>query len=99
MGRDYADPLRHPHFLYQDVVRLSNLVTPRSNVFAIWMTVGFFELDERDRLGAEYGLDNGSAIRHKAFQIIDRSIPVGYEPNGAFEGNSRNTVLHYHFTN
>jgi len=98
-GRDYADPDRNPYFLYQDIVRLSNLATPRSNVFAVWTTVGFFELDGQNRLGSEYGLDTGNTVRHKSFQIIDRSIPVGYEPDNDFQGNSRDTLLYENFTN
>jgi len=102
-GHDYADPKRNPYFLYQDVMRLSNLVTTRSNVFAIWSTVGFFELDEQGRLGREYGLDAGNVIRHRAFQILDRSIPVGYQPGDEstppFEGNLRESLLLDHYLN
>ena len=31
------------------------------------------------QLGAELGSDTGEIVRHRAFYIIDRSIPVGYE--------------------
>jgi hypothetical protein len=30
-------------------------------------------------LGAEVGLDSGEVKRHRAFYIIDRSIPVGFQ--------------------
>jgi hypothetical protein len=32
------------------------------------------------RLAQEVGADEGNVKRHRAFFIIDRSIPVGYEP-------------------
>jgi hypothetical protein len=95
-GFPASDPLRNPFFRYQTLSRLSNVATPRSNVFAVWMTIGFFTL-ENGRLGAEYGLDNGEAVRHKAFMLIDRSLPVGYRPGETF--NARETVLIDHMTN
>ena len=71
--------------------RLGNLVTTRSSVFAIWITVGYFEVDENDDLltnggggtgplGVECGRDSGGAVRNRGFYIFDRSIPVAYEP-------------------
>ncbi len=43
-----ADPMyrnnsRNSAFRYQNIERLSNLVTTRSNVYAVWVTVGYFE--------------------------------------------------------
>jgi hypothetical protein len=35
---------RNPYFYYQGLQRLQNLVTTRSNVFAVWITVGYFEV-------------------------------------------------------
>ena len=39
------DGERNPYFYYQPMTRLGNLVTNRSNVFAIWITVGYFEVE------------------------------------------------------
>ena len=39
---DHSD--RNPYFRYQALTRLGNLVTTRSNVYAIWITVGYFEV-------------------------------------------------------
>jgi len=48
--------------------RLANIGTPRSNVFAIWVT-----------LRAMVPNDPDSVRYHRAFYIVDRSIPVGFE--------------------
>ncbi len=67
------------YFQTQLMQRLSNLTTTRSNVFAVWVTVGFFEY-QNGGIGKEYGLDTGSRQRYRAFYIIDRTRPVGYSP-------------------
>ena len=78
------------YFQTQLMQRLSNLTTTRSNVYAVWITVGFFELKGAPgtggdgispyQVGREYGLDSGSRQRYRAFYIIDRTQPVGYSP-------------------
>jgi hypothetical protein len=40
-----TDVDRHPYFRYQPMQRLANLTTTRSNVYAMWITVGFFETE------------------------------------------------------
>lgn len=85
----HINPFRNPYFRYQSIQRLANLTTTRSNVYAIWSTIGFFEVEllfdpttgrTRETLGKEAGRDNGTARRHRAFYIVDRSIPVAFEP-------------------
>lgn len=80
---------RNPYFRYEPMQRFANLVTTRSNVYAIWITVGFFEVENVSpsdrtprgyRLGREIGWDTGEATRHRSFYIVDRSIPVAFEP-------------------
>ena len=60
--------------------RLGNLVTMRSSVFSIWITIGFFEVNDDGSLGDELGSDFGEEQRHRAFFVLDRSIPVAFEP-------------------
>jgi hypothetical protein len=77
---------RNPFFRYRNFERLGNLVTTRSNVYAIWITVGYFEVRRSTNtlfpdgyeLGQELGVDTGDMQRHRAFYIFDRSIPVGF---------------------
>jgi hypothetical protein len=82
-------PNRNPYFYYQSLMRMAATTTTRSNVFAVWITVGRFEAEPTSpsethpdgyRLGAELGWDTGSVERHRAFYMIDRTIPVACQP-------------------
>ena len=84
---NFNDTNRNPFFRYQSLSRLANLVTTRSNVYAVWITVGYFEAEwvgvgpaypDGYRLGRELGSDTGDIKRHRAFYLIDRSIPAGF---------------------
>ena len=77
----FDDTTRNAYFKYQSRQRLGNMATNRSSVFAIWVTVGFFEVDANGLPTAtEIGADTGENRRHRAFCIFDRSIPVAFEP-------------------
>jgi len=95
----YRGQDRNPYFRYQALQHIGNVLSTTSNTFAVWITVGFFEVEDTPsprpnippgvpdmahpdglRLGLEVGLDTGDVKRHRAFYIIDRSIPVAYEP-------------------
>lgn len=89
----YQDAARNPYFRYQPLQKVDNLFSTNSNCYAVWVTVGYFEVEsngtppvidqahpEGVRLAGEVGVDEGNVKRHRAFYIIDRSIPVGYEP-------------------
>ena len=64
---------------------MGNLVTNRSNVYAVWMTLGFFEVDDKGQATTTEA-EGTDFHRHRAFYLIDRSIPVGYE-----QGQDHNT--------
>ncbi len=89
-GNPSIDTSRNAFFRYQAMSRLSNLLTTHSNVFAVWITVGYFELEpnptgvdaahpDGHRLGQELGWETGEIKRHRAFYMIDRSVPVAYQ--------------------
>lgn len=92
-----TDPERSPFFRYRTINKLANTVTTRSNVFAVWITVGYFEANDPFLTppdlspGREVGYDTGNTVRHKAFYIIDRSIPVGFQPGR--DHNARECVV------
>ncbi len=75
------------YFRYLGLTRLGNLTSHNSNVFSVWVTVGYFEVDERGNLGKELGYDSGQITRNRFFYIIDRSIPVPYEPGGGHDAS------------
>lgn len=59
---------RNPLHEFYTATRLANTVTPRSNVFAVWVTLREATANDPD-----------SVKYRRAFYIVDRSIPVGYE--------------------
>jgi hypothetical protein len=93
------DPVANPQFQYLTANRLANVATTRSHVFAVWVSVGFFQWDETtgkyildaNQNPLEVGADTGSSERHRGFYIFDRSIPVAYETGQ--DHNVRDAIL------
>ncbi len=86
-GAAFRDANRHPVFRYVPLNKLANTATTRSNVYAIWITVGYFEVTpvqansaypDGYQIGRELGSDTGQVVRHRAFYIFDRSVPMGF---------------------
>ncbi len=83
---------RHPFNDLYPISRLQKLVTERSNVFAVYTTIGLFEYDPvTGNVGKEFGVDSGEARRFKAFYVVDRSVPVGFRIGE--DHNITNTIL------
>jgi hypothetical protein len=100
----YRNSQRNPYFRYQLPLKLGSTTTTRSNVFAVWLTVGYFEAEPVPSananvdaypdgywLGAELGADTGQINRHRAFYIIDRTQPTAFEPGE--DHNAEQTIL------
>lgn len=80
-GISYLDGSLHTYYRFHGLNRIGGSVTTTSNVYAVWVTVGFFDLDPNTgQIVAEHGSETGEQKRHRAFYIIDRSIPVAFEP-------------------
>lgn len=70
----------NPALTYATAMRLANVATIRSNVFAVWIT-----LRVTDRF------DSAAApAYHRVFAIIDRSVPVGFDAGEPL--NARETI-------
>ena len=66
---------RNPYFRYSTISQLADRVTTRSNVFAVWVTIGFFEENADQSVGNEIT----PIKRLRGFYLFDRSIPVAYQ--------------------
>lgn len=87
-----SNRLRNPWMRYQTLMRMPNLVANNSQVFLIRLTLGFFEVDAATgELRDEYRATEGLAERFKGTFVIDRSIPVGYQPG--VDMNTRDVVI------
>ena len=89
-----SDRRQLPFFRSEWLQKVTNLTTVRTHQYAVWITVGFFEvLNEgdpllgstsamlaTDKLGPEIGLAQGENIRYRSFFVIDRTKAYGFSP-------------------
>lgn len=116
------DASRHPYYRFYTMQRLSQTTTPRSNIYAVWITMGNFEVEpvpktvfdnyananpsrlpefydiypDGYRLKGELGWDTGEIKRRRAFFVVDRTIPVGFErgrANNAFDAVTLQRII------
>ena len=73
----------HPLVRLEMLDKILNQSTIRSNVFGIWLTVGFFEVTDSTsfpvKLGGEIGAAAGRQTRYKLFSLVDRTRITAFE--------------------
>ncbi|MGC4003941.1 MAG: hypothetical protein QM811_12770 [Pirellulales bacterium] len=95
---DYGDPARHRIMALQPIERLANLTTTRSNVYAMWVTVGYFEVTPNNSVPGGYQNRPRTGDRHRrgraASRVRDhRSLDPGRLPTRV-ESQRRSSVHH-----
>lgn len=88
------DRRQHPFFRTELLQKVMNLTTVRTQQFAVYVTVGFFEVKKEgnantlqpDILGPEIDKNN----RYTMFAVVDRSKAEGFNPINP--GNFRQLV-------
>jgi hypothetical protein len=89
------DAREHPFWRIEMLQRVMNLTTVRTHQYAVWITVGFFEVKRRgdvgmmasghpqlafDILGPEVGLAGDNHRRYRGFFLVDRLKLDGFDP-------------------
>ena len=90
------DMKQHPYFRTEALQKAMNLTTERTHQYAVWITIGFFEVKRQgdllmiqqgnpvlayDMLGPEIGASTGQTTRFRGFFLVDRLQLTGYDPN------------------
>ncbi len=82
------DNRQHPQFRTELLQKMMNLSTVRTHQFAVWITVGFFEVTHAgtpelglaDVLGGELNVAAGTNTRNRSFFLLDRTKATGFNP-------------------
>jgi hypothetical protein len=77
----YYDGDRNPYNYYQPASRLGNLVTNRSGVFAVWITVGYFEVEPAPKVDPTLADWGNQAMKDRCggdISLYNRIYPDGY---------------------
>jgi len=88
---------QHPFWRTEQLQRVMNLTTTRTHQYAVWITIGFFEVTRQgdlgmlafnpqlafDILGPEIGAANGKSTRYRGFYVVDRLKLTGFNPGSS----------------
>jgi hypothetical protein len=82
----HRNTARNVYFRYRTMSDIAERTTTRSNVFAVWVTVGYFDITN-----PAAPVEVSPIVRNRGFYIFDRSIPVAYERGQ--DHNVRDAIL------
>ena len=95
LGATAKDYRQHPNWRLEMMQRVMNLTTVRTHQYAVWITVGFFEVIKTgdlgmlyarypqyafDVMGPEVGAVTGNNVRFRGFFLVDRTKLTGFNP-------------------
>jgi hypothetical protein len=102
-----VDYRQHPYWRSEMLQKVMNLTTVRTHQFAVWITVGFFEVTRVgdltmlasptpqyafDTIGPEVGAVTGNNVRYRGFFLVDRTKLIGF--NASNTGSFRAAVVY-----
>ena len=97
------DAREQPFWRIEMLQRVMNLTTVRTHQYAVWITVGFFEVKRRgdvgmiasadprlafDVLGPEIGRGGDQHLRYRGFFLVDRLKLNGFDPTSSGQWQS-----------
>jgi hypothetical protein len=103
-----SDARQHPYWRTEHLQRVMNSSTVRTHQYAVWITIGFFEIIKQgdlaqlaqqaspilafDVIGAEVGSVTGNNTRFRGFFLVDRTKLTGFNPGNI--GSFRAAVVY-----
>lgn len=91
-NNDFRNSERNGFFRYQPMVRLDNLTTGRSNVYAVWVTIGFFEVEDAEEYRSNFNAAHAALTPTERDELFKKVYPDGYafaREDGVDVGNTR----------
>ena len=101
------DNSQHPYWRSELMQKVMNLTTVRTHQYAVWVTIGFFEVKREgdlgnfeqgnpilafDLLGPEVGAASGATTRYRGFFLVDRTKLYSFDD--ATPGSFRPAVVY-----